>query len=118
MAQRTTKVTIPPPLEGGRGWLLKTQTMTDISQHLTGLKADLAAKKLIYLRIRAVPKSATTEFTEILADGSIKLRVRGAAEKGKANSEVCDFLQKFFGASEVVITAGTSDRVKLVRIKQ
>lgn len=75
-------------------------------------------EKPLYLRIRVNPKSATQGFQESLADGTLKIRLRSAPEKGEANAELVDFLAKSFDipCEKLHIVSGQHDRTKLVKI--
>jgi uncharacterized protein len=50
--------------------------------------------------------------------GALKVAVRAAPEKGKANAEIEEVLAKFFGASkkQVAVIAGETSRNKRVQI--
>ena len=71
-----------------------------------------------YLAIKVVPGSARTEFREIMADGTYKIAIAAAPEKGKANTELIKFLAKEFVVlkSRLVIISGAGERTKLVKI--
>jgi uncharacterized protein (TIGR00251 family) len=69
------------------------------------------------LSIKVVPKSARNEIVEQQADGTLRIKVAAAPEKGRANAELCDFLAKQFGVgrSRVEVVAGhTSQRKQVV----
>jgi uncharacterized protein (TIGR00251 family) len=53
-----------------------------------------------------------------MADGTLKVRIAAAPEKGKANAELCAFLARHYGVpkSAVTILSGASSPRKLVRI--
>lgn len=77
-----------------------------------------ANTKEIYLRIKALPGSAKTGFLELMADETVKISIKGPAEKGKANQELVRFLAKEFGVSkdQVRIISGAGERLKLIKI--
>jgi hypothetical protein len=53
-----------------------------------------------------------------MADGTLKVRIAAAPEKGKANAELCAFLARHYGvprSAVTILSGGTSPR-KLVRI--
>jgi uncharacterized protein (TIGR00251 family) len=69
------------------------------------------------LNVKVIPKSSRNEIVEIQADGTCRVKVAAAPEKGKANAELCDFLAKEFGvprSSVEVITGHTSHRKSVV----
>jgi uncharacterized protein (TIGR00251 family) len=70
------------------------------------------------LRVKVVPRSSSSGLAGVLADGTLKVRVVAAPEKGKANAELCQVLAKHYGVapSAVTIVRGHASAVKLVRI--
>jgi len=71
-----------------------------------------------YLRIKVIPKSAKNEVTEILEDDTIKIRIKAAPEKGKANEELIKFLSKELNIdkSRIKILCGKAEQLKLIKI--
>ena len=69
--------------------------------------------------VRVIPKSSKTELVGKLADGSLKIRLAAAPEKGRANEALREFLARHFGVapSHVQIVSGATARVKRVRIE-
>jgi hypothetical protein len=53
-----------------------------------------------------------------MADGTLKVRIAAAPEKGRANAELCAFLARHYGVpkSAVTILSGRTSPRKLVRI--
>lgn len=78
----------------------------------------IQAKGVDYIRVKVIPKSPVTELTEVLDDGTWKIRLRAVPEKGKANQELIKFLAKETGVPKncVSIVSGATDRTKLVKI--
>ena len=70
------------------------------------------------LRVKVVPKSSRNEILGPMADGTLKVRIAAAPEKGKANAELCAFLARHYGVphSAVTILSGQTSARKLVRI--
>jgi uncharacterized protein (TIGR00251 family) len=70
------------------------------------------------LRVKVVPRSAKSEVVGELADGTLKVKVAAAPEKGRANAELVAVLAAHFGVarSAVTIVSGHGSAVKLVRI--
>ncbi|MGA2599972.1 MAG: DUF167 domain-containing protein [Bryobacteraceae bacterium] len=66
-----------------------------------------------------IPKSSRTELVGKLADGTWKVKVAAAPEKGKANKALCVFIADHFGVaqSRVSIVSGASGHLKRVRIE-
>ncbi len=80
------------------------------------IKSELANKSPHYIKVKVITKSPKTEFVEQMEDGTYKVRVHAMPVKGAANAELCKFLKKSLGASEVAIVSGGRDKVKLIRI--
>ncbi len=72
------------------------------------------------LRVKVRPKSKANEIVDTMEDGTIKVRVKAAPEKGKANKEVIEVLAKEYGVkkSEVEIVGGKVDQIKLIKINE
>lgn len=70
------------------------------------------------LTIKVIPKSSRTELVGQLPDGTWKVKIAAAPEKGKANKALCAFLADHFGVpqSRVVILSGETSHTKRVRI--
>ena len=70
------------------------------------------------ITVKVTPKSSRTELVGKLADGTWKVKVAAAPEKGKANRELCKFLADHFGVpqSRVQIVTGETAHLKRVRI--
>jgi uncharacterized protein (TIGR00251 family) len=80
------------------------------------LKRELDKKSPLYIKVKVLPKSPQNDITDQMEDGTYKIRVKAVPEKGAANEELCRFLRKALGASEVAVVSGGRDRVKLIRI--
>ena len=80
--------------------------------------ARVATEKPFSFRVKAIPRSARTEITGKLADGTIKIKVAAVPDEGKANAELCAFLAREFGVSQnrVEIVAGRTSPLKVVRV--
>lgn len=70
------------------------------------------------LRIRATPRAKKSEISEILEDGTIKVRLTAPPVEGKANKALVEFLSQILGISsaQIKIISGKTGRNKLVRI--
>ena len=86
---------------------------------LTDLKEEFAKNRQIYLKIKAIPGASKTEVKTVMADGTVKIALHAAPEKGKANEALIDFLAEEFlvPRDSVRIISGAGARVKLVKIK-
>ena len=81
-------------------------------------RKNLADNKEIYLRIKVWPGAPKTEFREEMADGTLKIAVAAAPEKGRANITLIKFLAQEFAVDKkaVKILSGAGERLKLVKI--
>lgn len=70
------------------------------------------------ITVKVTPKSSRTEVVGKLPDGTWKIKVAAAPEKGKANRALCAFLADHFGVpqSRVSIVSGETSHVKRVHI--
>ncbi len=80
------------------------------------IKTDLSKKSPLYIRVKVLSKMPRNEIVDQMDDGTYKIRVKAIPVKGAANEELCKFLRKSLGASEVAIVSGGRDKIKLIRI--
>ena len=83
---------------------------------LSQIKESLTKKSPLYIRVKVTSKMPKTEIVDQMDDETYKIRVAAIPVKGAANAELCKFLRKSLGASEVAIVSGGRDKVKLLRI--
>lgn len=77
-----------------------------------------SGKKGAALAIRVTPRASRNQIVEILADGTLKIRLTAPPVEGKANEELIRFLSKVLdvAASRIEIVAGATGRDKLVTV--
>lgn len=70
------------------------------------------------ITVRVTPRSSRNEVSEILADGTVKIRLTAAPVDGKANETLIEYLAKVLDVSKsnIEIVAGMTGREKLVTI--
>lgn len=70
------------------------------------------------LRVKVIPKSSKTELAGVLPDGTWRVKVAAAPEKGKANRALCEFIAEKLGVpkSNVRIVSGETSQLKRVRV--
>lgn len=70
------------------------------------------------LTVRITPRASRNEISEILNDGTVKIRLTAPPVEGKANAALVEFLAGVMGipASRIEIVAGNTGRDKLVSI--
>jgi uncharacterized protein len=76
----------------------------------------LRANGTLKLALKVIPKSAKNEIVGLLEDGSLKIKITAAPEKGKANSAIREFLAAEFGVPKRHIVRGERSSTKLVVI--
>ena len=87
-----------------------------MNNYFAQISSQLQAKSPLYIRVKVLPKSPKNEITEIMEDGTYKIRIAAPAEGGKANAELIRFLKKSLGLSETAIISGQTDRTKLLKL--
>jgi uncharacterized protein (TIGR00251 family) len=72
----------------------------------------------MFIKVKVRPKSRESRIVDVMEDGTLKVRVKAAPEKGKANKEVVAILAAKYGVkkSEIEIISGKTDPVKLIKI--
>lgn len=72
------------------------------------------------LQVKVLPRSAKSEITEVLPEGTVRVKLRAVPEKGRANAELRDLLADFFAVPKtgVTILAGDTAQRKLVKISR
>jgi len=85
---------------------------------LSEFKKELAKNKQTYLKIKAMPGAPKTEVKGETADGTIKIAVAAAPEKGKANRALIEFLAEEFEVKKgnITIISGAGSPIKLIKI--
>jgi hypothetical protein len=75
-------------------------------------------KKGAALAIRVTPRASRNEIVEVLADGTVKIRLTAPPVEGKANDALVEFLAKVLEVprAAIEIVAGVTGRDKLVSI--
>ena len=70
--------------------------------------------------MKVIPKSSKTELVGYLPDGTWKVKVAAAPEKGKANRALCDFLANHLGVakSKVHIVSGETAQLKRIHVDE
>lgn len=82
------------------------------------MQLPVFARRRMDIKVKVVPKSSRTELAGQLPDGTWKIKIAAAPEKGKANRALCAFLAGHFQVpqSKVSIVTGEKSHVKVVRI--
>ena len=69
-------------------------------------------------KIKVIVGAPKTEIRGYLADGTMKVAVAAAPEKGRVNSALINFLAQEFSVrrDQIEVVSGASARTKLIRI--
>jgi uncharacterized protein (TIGR00251 family) len=72
------------------------------------------------IRVKVIPKSSKTELAGTLPDGTWKIKVAAAPEKGKANRALIDFLAGHLNVakSRIRITSGETSQQKRIHVDE
>jgi uncharacterized protein (TIGR00251 family) len=72
------------------------------------------------IRVKVIPKSSKTELTGFLPDGTWKIKVATAPEKGKANRALIEFLAEHLNVakSRIRITSGETSQLKRIHVDE
>jgi uncharacterized protein (TIGR00251 family) len=75
-------------------------------------------KRGVALAVRVTPRAKKNEISEILDDGTIKVRIAAAHTVNQANEKLVKFLAEVLGVapSRVELVAGQTGRDKLVTV--
>ena len=84
--------------------------------YINEIKGLLSKKSPLYIKLKVLSKMPVTEIMDQMEDGTYKVRVHAVPVKGAANEELCKYLKKALGASDVAIVSGGRDKIKLIRI--
>ena len=85
---------------------------------LSDLARKVQSQKELHLKVKVVPKSSRNKIVGFMADGTLKVKVQAAPEKGKANAELCSFLARELKVSRrsVIIVSGQTAPLKHIRV--
>ena len=83
------------------------------------LIAQLQSAGTVTLTLKVIPKSSRNEIVGLLEDGTLKVKITAAPEKGKANAAICEFLASFFGVPKrnVEIVRGETSTTKQLAVR-
>jgi uncharacterized protein (TIGR00251 family) len=72
------------------------------------------------IRVKVIPKSSKTELAGYLPDGTWKVKIAAAPEKGKANRALVEFLAETLGVvkSRIRIVSGETSQLKRIHVDE
>jgi len=70
------------------------------------------------LAVKVIPRCSRNEITEVMEDGTVKIRLTAPPTEGKANQALIEFLADFLrvAPSTIEIVGGKTSRDKLVSV--
>jgi uncharacterized protein (TIGR00251 family) len=82
------------------------------------MRSPDCAARTVEIRVRVIPKSSRTELAGYLPDGTWKVKIAAAPEKGKANRALCEFVAEKLGVpkTRVKIVSGETSRLKRIQV--
>lgn len=82
------------------------------------IKNKLKEKGRAVFHVKVSPGADKTEWQKTLDDGMLRMKVKEAPERGRANESVINFLADFFETKKksVSIIAGGGARIKRIKI--
>jgi hypothetical protein len=95
-----------------------TKSSLKLQESLQKAKSKLQLQQSICLKIKVTAKSGKHEFSDLMADGTIKIKLKAVRDKGKANAELIELLSDFFGVSRKNINILTGEKAaqKIIEI--
>ena len=87
---------------------------------LEELRERLTRDGSITISVRVLPRAARSELLDILADGSLRVKLAAVPEKGRANEELREVLAHYFGVSKsrVELISGQTSQHKRLKINR
>lgn len=82
-------------------------------------KKQEVSKSDTIITVRVIPRAKKSEISQVLADGTIKIRLTAPPVEGKANQALNRFLAEVFeiSASRIEIISGGKGRKKIILIE-
>jgi uncharacterized protein (TIGR00251 family) len=90
------------------------------SENIGTIRKELNGKKSVSLKIKVKTNALKNEIIGLMPDGTVKISIKSAPEKGRANKELVFFLARTFDVprENVKIVSGASSRQKMVKIRK
>lgn len=81
------------------------------------IKKNLKTEGEIFLKVKVIPKSGRNEITDII-NGTLKIKIKSAPEKNKANKELIKYLGKILKVpgQSILIVKGKTSPQKTIKI--
>ena len=90
-----------------------------LAQYGNQLRRRVEAQRVVTVDVKVTPRSRLAEVYDVTSDGVLKVRVRAAPERGRANEEVSEVLAAFLGMpkSGIKLVGGSSSQRKRYRVE-
>lgn len=90
----------------------------NLQKHLKFIKQQLYSSRFIHIKIRVSVKKSKTELYDMLQDGTLKIALRKAPEKGQANEELIKYVSTLLNTPRrnIEIVQGLTQKNKLLKI--
>lgn len=77
-----------------------------------------SGKRGTAIAVRVIPRSARNEITEVMSDGSVKIRLTAASDDAKLNAALVSFLSSVLGVAtaNIEVIGGESSHSKLISV--
>jgi len=86
-------------------------------QGFSDLRRQLESSGRLVLSVKVTPKSSRNRIIGCMDDGTWKVAVAAAPEKGKANAELCEFLAGELGVPKSAVTVESGHTASRKRLK-
>jgi len=97
---------------------MKNKTKTENNISFFTYQEKLKKDGFVSVKVKVIPKSKQARKMEMMDDGVIKIYLKSAPEKGRANKELVKMIAKKMDIDvDQIKIAGTSSRVKILKIR-
>ena len=102
-------------MSGGKG---SAAPKSDVASAVAELRAALKRDGRLVIDVKVTPRARVSEILEAMPNGTLKIKVIAAPERGKANQEVCRLLANYLDVpvKNVEVLLGHSSQQKRIRI--
>jgi len=85
---------------------------------INDLKRKIAAGEKVVFTVKVIPRRPQSAYAGEMADGAMKISLKAAPEKGRANQELLDFLAALLKPYKlkIKIISGRAGRRKIIEI--
>lgn len=92
--------------------------MRGMSSEAEEMRRKLPREGSLIFDVKVIPRSQSGKVEELTANGRLKVKVRAAPERGKANDEVCAVLAEYLAVPKgnVEVILGRTSQQKCIKI--